>query len=228
LIKIEKIDKTQALRYLGFRRAPDALTLKLLDECEAKLLDAIRADAVTRVFAVSDITLSSAKLEGYSLELNGSDIAGHLKDCGAAVLLAATLGTGADRAISKLGAQDMATALIVDALANAAIEQVCDMVEEDLRAGFSSSGVRMTGRFSPGYGDFPIETQEGLLSALDAQKRIGLYAGENHMLTPLKSVTAVIGCLKDGCVAVSGVKSGCEHCRLSENCAFSPNNQQNN
>ena len=52
---------------------------------------------------------------------------------------------------------------------------------------------RQTWRFSPGYGDLPLSLQEELLSAVEAGKRIGLATTAGYMLTPMKSVTAIIG-----------------------------------
>ena len=49
-------------------------------------------------------------------------------------------------------------------------------------------------RFSPGYGDLPMETQPILLAALDAQRRLGItLAPKSLLMTPTKSVTAVVG-----------------------------------
>ena len=57
-------------------------------------------------------------------------------------------------------------------------------------------------------GDFSITHQEQILSMLEAPKRIGLSMMESSMLTPVKSVTAVIGvsaeqepCHRKGCEA---------------------------
>ena len=52
---------------------------------------------------------------------------------------------------------------------------------------------RQTWRFSPGYGDRPLSMQDDLLAAVEAGKRIGLATTQGHMLTPMKSVTAIIG-----------------------------------
>lgn len=44
-----------------------------------------------------------------------------------------------------------------------------------------------------GYGSFPLEIQKEFLEAVNAHKRIGLCTGENNILIPRKSVTAVAG-----------------------------------
>ena len=48
-------------------------------------------------------------------------------------------------------------------------------------------------RFSPGYGDFPLECQGMLLEALEAGKRIGIKLTDSLLMMPSKSVSAVMG-----------------------------------
>jgi hypothetical protein len=85
---------------------------------------------------------------------------------------------------------DSAEGLCLQACAAAKIEEYCDSVEKELPA--------HRPRFSPGYGDFDITHQTDILRILDAQK-IGLTETKTHMLTPLKSVTAVIGICRRVC-----------------------------
>ena len=84
-----------------------------------------------------------------------------------------------------------------EACAAAAIESFCDEVEEELRRSVEPEGLFLRPRYSPGYGDFPIQWQKTLLQLLDAPKTIGLTATESCMLAPSKSVTAVIGLTTD-------------------------------
>ena len=78
-------------------------------------------------------------------------------------------------------------------------------------------GQFLTGRFSPGYGDYPIAVQNDLLRLLDAPRKIGLCATPTHLLTPRKSVTAVLGVAGH---PVTGRRAGCANCALRERCAY--------
>ena len=71
----------------------------------------------------------------------------------------------------------------------------------------------MRPRFSPGYGDFDIHHQEEILRMLDAHKKIGLSMTESYMLTPTKSVTALIGFAEK---EMDCPKSGCEVCEKKD------------
>ena len=43
------------------------------------------------------------------------------------------------------------------------------------------------------YGDFPIEMQPAICEALESNKKIGVFVNESLLLSPSKSVTAIIG-----------------------------------
>ena len=46
-------------------------------------------------------------------------------------------------------------------------------------------------------GDLPITVQPDLLKILDAEKRLGITLNASYMMSPSKSVTAVIGIVKE-------------------------------
>ncbi len=103
------------------------------------------------------------------------------------------------------------------ALSSVAAEAMADAAEDAMRREFSGRGLFLTGRFSPGYGDYPITVQNELIRLLDAPRRIGLAATPAHLLTPRKSITAVLGAADH---PVTGRKAGCAHCALREKCSY--------
>lgn len=48
-------------------------------------------------------------------------------------------------------------------------------------------------RFSPGYGDLPLSLQPAMLRLTGADRMLGVQAGPSFLMTPMKSVTAVVG-----------------------------------
>ena len=80
-----------------------------------------------------------------------------------------------------------------------------------------SQGLYLTGRYSPGYGDWPIAVQPRLAAVLDTPRRIGLYVTDTFLMLPRKSVTAVLGA---GRAPVSGQRAGCAHCALRDKCEY--------
>ena len=98
----------------------------------------------------------------------------------------------------------------------ALLEEYLDECQEELRLEQEAQGLYLRPRFSPGYGDFSVLHQGEILRMLDAPKRIGLSVTDGNMLTPTKSVTAVIGV---GRTQLSCHVKGCENCGKSD-CAY--------
>ena len=57
----------------------------------------------------------------------------------------------------------------------------------------TDDGLELTSRFSAGYGDLSLEFQREIFRALDCQKNIGLTLNESLIMSPTKSITAIIG-----------------------------------
>ncbi len=203
----------EALAYLGYRSAqPDEQTASLLYNAASAIVQASTPRATARRFTLSPEPL---RLGPSGPELAGSDIAAHLSTCGAVYLTAVTLGQGAESAIRTAEALDMQQAVLLDACASAYIEWQADLQEEALRKTTEAGGEFLTGRFSPGYGNFPISFQKDLIRLLDAPRAIGLSVSASGILLPRKSITAVLGVAAR---PVTGRLAGCQNCLLYEKC----------
>jgi 5-methyltetrahydrofolate--homocysteine methyltransferase len=213
--KIEFIDQKEALRYLGYvGNDPEDNIQKILDVAEKQVLDVIEPRYIYKCFDIDSIT-DKVVLDNCKLELVGNDIVNHLKGCTKVILMCATLSINVDRFIRVTQITDMTKAVIIDSLASVAIENVCDNIQEEIQQEYNK--YFQTYRFSPGYGDFPIEIQKDFLTVLDAPKKIGLTTTEDNILTPKKSVTAVIGLSESQIVRE---KRGCQSCNMKNNCMY--------
>lgn len=144
-------------------------------------------------------------------EKTSEDLSFYLDDCENAVVIASTLGLGVDSKAARLMKDDMAGAVIFDALASALLEIKTDEFEEGLDLG------PHTFRFAPGYGDIPIELNDILIDSLSLQKRIGLSKTANSLMIPQKSMIAVCGIGK----AMAPV---CGHCPRLNSCSLRKEN----
>ncbi len=213
-IVLGKIDTAEAIRYMGYREgSPDRQLLDIIVRCEKELLQVMAPRYCYKVFDIVR-TEDSVKLKNSSLVLKGESIRTHLKDCEKAVIMCATLSGEVDKIIRLGSIRGMTNALVLDALANAAIEQVCDEVESIIMTEFQN--YHHTWRFGVGYGDFPLSTQKLLLDTIDAGKRIGVCATDSSILTPGKSVTCVIGLSKQK----QEEKKSCSNCDMKDRCSF--------
>lgn len=105
-----------------------------------------------------------------------------------AFIFVVTLGATVDRLLARLSLTSRAEAFIFDAVASALTEAVCDVAEAEIKGTLTTRP-----RFSPGYADFSIEHQPALLDFLGAPLHLGVCAGESCFMTPVKTVTAVMG-----------------------------------
>lgn len=205
MIKLGTINREETLRYLGNSKAVMNSEMdELLNACEKELIKTANPK-----YLYKTIDIKSSNL------LAGDSIKTHLKDCVKAILMCATLGVETDKLIRTAQITDMAKAVVLDAMASAAVEQVCGEVEKLIAKDNPDSF--MTWRFSPGYGDYPLSLQGEFLRLLDAPRKIGLCTNENSILTPTKSVTAVIG-LSD--TPIENKRKGCISCNLNKSCKF--------
>ena len=197
--------KKEALRYLGYRgREPDEATAELLDKAYDELSAQVSPHYCCKICGKSDA----------SALIRGSDIDRHLSYSSRVIFFAATLGSGADKVIRTAEIRNMAYALILDALASAFIEDYCDTAEKEMH---DKAGGFFTWRFSPGYGDYPIDVQPDIIRFLNADKQIGLTVTESNILIPRKSVTAVIGV--SDTEQKKGIR-GCATCSMRDRCSF--------
>ena len=104
-----------------------------------------------------------------------------------------------------------------DALGSALAEQAADAAEAELRQWAAKEGKYLTGRFSPGYGDWDIAVQPLVANALDTVRRAGLCVTDTNLMTPRKSVTAILGVSGH---PVKGKLAGCGHCVLRTRCEY--------
>lgn len=209
--RLEGVNPNEVLLYLGYRGGgvPEEQA-QLIHRCIRDVLSAARPRLVYRVFPVS-----AGQLNGAALTLEGEDIRRHLEGCAQAVLMAATLGPDVETLLLRSEVTDMARAVVLDSVASAATENVCDNLEADLRQEYKAQDLYLTDRFSPGYGDLPITLQAPLCEVLDTRRRIGLTVSGSGILLPRKSVTALLG--------VSNTPrtrrfSGCANCSLFHSC----------
>lgn len=214
MITVEKLNTDEVLRYMGCPpdRADGALRAQV-EDCAREVLSSIRPRWSWRAAGIA-FEEAGVRLEN-GLLLPGEDLKAHLRGCNRAAIFCATLGAEVDALIRRVERLDMARALTLDCCASAAVEEVCDQIEEEIQGKFP--GCSFPFRYSPGYGDLPLEIQGPLLELLDAPRRAGLCATQTHLLTPRKSVTAILG-VAEG--KIEQQKRSCLGCPAQGSCQY--------
>ena len=211
------INKEEVLRYLGYKGQDiDENLTSTIEECREEIKKVITPRVV---YSYKNIKASDDGVEVITtnLILKGKDIKEHLKNSTECVLMAVTLGNEVEKRTRLYEKTNLTKALILDACATTAVEEVCDIVENCVKEKAILDGMNITFRYSPGYGDLPLDVQNSFLRALEAQKKIGLTVSENNLLFPRKSVTAIIGIVNSG---IEKKRKSCEECSNYQNCSF--------
>ena len=208
-----KINVEEALRYLGAADA-DKATHRAMEQIAEEVTAGLTPRYVYRVFVAAH-TAEGVLLPEANLPLPGKMADTLLKPCDRAILLCCTLGAAFDRLLRMTQARDMARAAMLNACGSAYVEAGCDAAEKEIAARYPN--LYLTDRFSPGYGDLPLQIQPRLLAALNAEKRLGVTVTDSCLMLPAKSVTAIIG-LSD--IPQPARIRGCGYCALKGTCAY--------
>ena len=214
-----RVDRAEMLRYLGYggQQIEPELSQRIELVVERLELD-IEPRGVRRVFAVDATGVDEQgepciRLVGTNVELRGRDIYRHLKDARFAALMACTLGMDAERRLRTTGAQQPLEGAVLDAACSAYVEAAVEQMDQQVKAAAAAHGLAGNWRFSPGYGDWPLEQQPELIRVTKCES-IGITLSESKMLVPRKSVTAIIGLYKEvkGSGETAHSPNGCAAC----------------
>ena len=190
IYKAPPISEKEALRHAGCRAA-DEETLKLLRSCIDETEDKLTYNVCYGEFPVS---INGGLCNFGAFSVQSADLAKNLYGCESVLLFAATVGVGIDRLISKYSRISPARSVIIDALGAERIEALCDALCEDFAL---ENKAKLKPRFSPGYGDLPLEAQKDIFAVLDCPRKIGLSLNDSLLMSPTKSVTAFAGIVRE-------------------------------
>ena len=184
-------DITNALRYM--KVPPDSKNQELIETVRRafdRLENFVTPRCIWGRFHIVHFD-GGIELEGaYIYSENISKLTSKSNEC---YILALTLGHETDRQISIEQQKNMLDGMALDACASVRVDLFCDYVIKNEIVPGLKNGEKLTHRFSPGYGDLKMEVTEDILHILNANKLIGLSVTNSLMMTPIKSITAIIG-----------------------------------
>ena len=184
------IDAVEARRYAGLQKAVDFDEEKILEACEdTRLLAKPKG-----IWEIYDYDCETQTINANPpCQLQGKKIGQHLAGCEKVIALSATVGEDIEEDITRrFSSGEYSSAVLMDAAATAAVEQLADGMEKAISPKMAAQGFLLKWRFSPGYGDWPL-TQQPELIRLAKAEQIGVKLTTSMMLTPRKSITALIG-----------------------------------
>ena len=183
------IDKREILRYMGCHESTsqiDELIERSLALCADKLSYKV-------CFAEYYIRIDGTRCDLGFASTDSADLSKCLKNCDKILLFAATVSLELDRLILRYGKSEPSVSVCLQAIGAERIEALCDAFCKEMKAEYAKLEKSLRPRFSAGYGDLPLELQRDIFKALGCDKRIGLTLNNSMIMSPTKSVTAIIG-----------------------------------
>lgn len=188
--RLTAIDEQEAVRYAG---APDKSVYApavVAGICREVLL-MIEPAACWEEYAYRPEARLVLATPAYALP--SCDLARHLGGAEQVAVLAVTIGEAVEAFSRRLFAEGRySEALLAEGAASAAVEQAADQLCAHLERQYRQQGLVLTSRFSPGYGDWQLDEQPAAL-LLAKGEAIGVSLTKSLMLTPKKSITAIVG-----------------------------------
>jgi len=121
-------NKDEVLRYLGYKnQALDKVTNALIDELMDEMRSLIKARYIYKFFNIRK-EKDKICIFNSNFSIAGEDIRKHLDKSEVCILMAVTLGNSVDEKIRYYEKISMTKALILDACATTAIEELCDRI----------------------------------------------------------------------------------------------------
>ncbi|MBR6404037.1 MAG: Vitamin B12 dependent methionine synthase activation subunit [Eubacterium sp.] len=215
------VNKKEVERYLGYRglNSVDENVSKTIDECIEEMNDKVTPRYTYKTFPIIwNMDEMEKNCEFAGIHVEDGPLLKNLKGCREIVLLAVTLGPAPDMLVRRAEVRDMLRAYVYQAVGAAMAEAWCEEVNDMVRSEAAERGLYTRPRFSPGYGDFPLQVQKDFERILNMPKTVGITLSESLLMTPTKSITAVIGLTENN---TDCHRAGCEECNMHETCEYS-------
>lgn len=116
-----------------------------------------------------------------------------INSCSEVIIFASTIGIEIDKLIKKYNHLSPLKALLLQAIGTERIECLCNAFCSFMESEYSLLSKSLKPRFSPGYGDLPLTMQKEIFNLLNCPKFLGLTLNDSMLMSPSKSVTAIIG-----------------------------------
>jgi hypothetical protein len=187
-------DVIKRMGYPTGQAVPNESVHQILDVEIQSARTLIKPKGVYRVVRILSTNGGKVIFEGLDFSIESVQVAKLLRKSERMVMFMTTLGSGLDDEIESLIASGHLTeGFVLDAIGSETADAAADQLHRRLLGQKARDlGYRVTPRFSPGYGDWPITVQPEMRKACGGEQ-IGIRVTESSLMLPRKSVSAVFG-----------------------------------
>lgn len=217
-IDIRKIhvDPEAVLHLLGSRDDDTrSHTLNLVDCCIKKALELATPRGAFAIWQTNDLS-GPDEIATEALRFHtGKIVRRMLKGAHSFAFFIATVGNGPENLSRKLMEEgNYLEGYATDLIASVMVDAIADQIHKQVRNEAASLGMKVTNRYSPGYCSWDVSDQQKLFSLFPGN-RCGITLSESSLMSPIKSVSGVIGIGK----SVRYQEYTCDNCSM-KGCQF--------
>ncbi len=156
-----------------------------IDNYEALIRESVNAKYSAKIV---DIIYKNKEIIIDGISVKSTSLSRNLNGCDRCIVLCVTLGHLVDKTLLKYSVKSTYEHFILDAIASALSESLCDLVDKKLTKNYKTKN-----RFSVGYGDLSLEYQKSFLKIVEADKYLSVNLSSSLLMSPTKTITAIIG-----------------------------------
>ncbi len=209
------INKSEVLRYQGYKKNSslrgDVLEILTSEIDEGYKL--ISPKAIYNQVEVIGISNGVIELDNHSrLSLGGS--VEDFRNSNIIGIAVCTIGSALEERVAELFTfSEFAEALMLDSIGSVAVENIADLVNYSICQMAARLNMKVSTRFSPGYGGWDLKDQKVLFQLCDAEG-IGVSLNESYMMIPRKSISFCVGIGRELISAPN--TNRCRYCNMKE------------
>ncbi len=184
------------LRRLGFSKSvpPPPSVIPIMEEEKARASGLVQPKSVHITLEIRENLEEETTFEGPGFVIRSRQVSRLLRKAEKATLFMVTIGKDLENKVREWTEQgELTRAYLLDTIGSEITDEVAQIFHREVMSRTAAvERYRLTARFSPGYGDWPLTVQKSLFD-LCRGERIGLSINDANFLIPRKSVSAVFG-----------------------------------
>ena len=191
------VPRKKVIRRLGYPTDMDKINGKvsrILEEEGQKADTLLEPKGIYRLLKIASRNEGLITFQDTSFTIMSGRVSQMLRISDPVVLFMVTIGPALEEEVESLFKRDeMTRAVILDAIGSETADDAADRMHRIvIKQRAMAEGYKVTPRFSPGYGDWPVTVQGEFFKASHGD-RIGISVNESSLMIPRKSVSAVLG-----------------------------------
>jgi cobalamin-dependent methionine synthase I len=189
------LERKNVYARLGYKKGKTELSPKMIHLFDEAFEKAGRVMTPAGAYIMRQIENreETLKLSNSDVTVTATSVKELLKNSFAVLFMAVTIGPGLENQIALSSEEkQFEKTLILDAIGSEGAEAAADALNDHLLVLARQSKMTLTRRFSPGYGDLPLQFQAQLYKELSLAS-LGISIDDKFFLRPKKTVTALLG-----------------------------------